>query len=194
MLSYDPHSRGQGHVGSAGRAGTEELVPAGLLGDRGWCSEPSEGSTTRHPNSLQPFTPRIQLHTARPRALSNLQYPPTAASDREETPGKQNPDMRGGHLTRSTPGSAAQSALRRRTPSFPTPPDSGPLVSRHAPHCRSKVAGRAIVTLAEALCGPREVRDSAATAPDGGTAGPGVAADESGNHAPARSVARSELR
>lgn len=50
------------------------------------------------------------------------------------------------------------------------------------------------MTLTEALCGPREVRDSAATAPDGGTAGPGVAADESGNHAPARSVARSELR
>lgn len=91
MLSYDPHSRGQGHVGSAGRAGTEELVPAGLLGDRGWCSEPSEGSTTRHPNSLQPFTPRIQLHTARPRALSNLQYPPTAASDREETPRQAEP-------------------------------------------------------------------------------------------------------
>lgn len=50
------------------------------------------------------------------------------------------------------------------------------------------------MTLAEVLCGPREARGSAATAPDGGTAGPGVAADESGNHAPARSVARGELR
>jgi hypothetical protein len=50
------------------------------------------------------------------------------------------------------------------------------------------------VTLTEALCGPRGVRGSAATAPDGGTAGPGVAADESGNHAPARSVARCKLR
>lgn len=74
-------------------------------------------------------------------------------------------------------------------PPFPAPPVSGPLASSHAPHRRSKVAGRATVTLTEALCGPRGVRGRAATAPDGGTVGPGVAADESGNHAPARSVA-----
>lgn len=49
------------------------------------------------------------------------------------------------------------------------------------------------MTLAEVRCGPREARGNGATAPDGGTAGPGVAADESGNHAPARSMVRSEL-
>lgn len=80
-------------------------------------------------------------------------------------------------------------------PPFPAPPISGPVACRHAPCRRSKVGrGRATVTLTEALCGPGGVRGCAATAPDGGTAGPGVAADESGNHAPARSVVRCELR
>lgn len=50
------------------------------------------------------------------------------------------------------------------------------------------------MTLTEELCGPREVRGRAITAPDGGTAGPCVAANESGNHAPTRSVAGSGLR
>lgn len=169
----DPHSRGLGGCGVC-HSGTS-----------------TNGSFTGTSNSLGPFTTRVSISTPPRRGPTERPTPSTPACVPR---GKALLQPAGPEHAQWTPGAGGVTAPRLRpfcagvpvirTPRFPPRPLAAGQRSR----------GRAPVTLPEAPCGPREARGRAATAPVGRTAGPGVAAHESGNHASARSVARGELR